>query len=244
MRVFQSNQLAYQTPVDQQHGGWEVDPCWHYRGILDERRAGKIKLCYANTHPQCPMLVDTMSVTQPSHTTFVGTKNTKQQPQPSQNSYPDYISDTTSQRQNKNRSRAHKHHSNAHADRNFNNRLQFKQGSRRFLKRISPNHQQLSTLHDTQNLVQDSHLYRGNIQDNTDHIRLMAGSTRESIEMNRTLALLTAGGTGHIPTHKSCGYVRSMFENWNSLGIFTHSWKLDRINHLIQTTSDRHCRRM
>ena len=78
MRVFQSNQLAYHTPVDQQHGGWEVDPCWHYRGILDERRAGKIKLCYANTHPQCPMLVDTMSVTQPSHTTFVGTKNTKQ----------------------------------------------------------------------------------------------------------------------------------------------------------------------
>jgi hypothetical protein len=25
-----------------------------------------------------------------------------------------------------------------------------------------------------------------------------------------------------------------MFENWNSLGIFTHSWKIDRINYLIK----------
>ena len=25
-----------------------------------------------------------------------------------------------------------------------------------------------------------------------------------------------------------------MFENWNSLGIFTHSWKMERLNHLVQ----------
>ncbi len=52
--------------------------------------------------------------------------------------------------------------------------------------------------------------------------------------MNRTLALLTEGGTGHLPTHKRNGYIRIMFENWNSLGIFTHSWKIERINYLIK----------
>ena len=25
-----------------------------------------------------------------------------------------------------------------------------------------------------------------------------------------------------------------MFENWNSLGVFTHNWKLDRLKYLIK----------
>ena len=113
-------------------------------------------------------------------------------------------------------------------------RLQFQQGSLEFLRGISPNHQQLSAYHNSDNLVTDSHLYCGGNQDDTSTIHLGAATSKETIEMNKTLALLTEGGTGYLPTHKTNGYVRIMFENWNSLGIFTHSWKLDRINYLIK----------
>jgi hypothetical protein len=38
-----------------------------------------------------------------------------------------------------------------------------------------------------------------------------------------------------MPERKSGGWVRLMFENYNSLGIHTHSWKLDRLNHLTSS---------
>jgi hypothetical protein len=56
---------------------------------------------------------------------------------------------------------------------------------------------------------------------------------KESYEMQRTLELLRNGGTGFLPESKQHGWVRLMFENWNSLGIGTQSWKLDRLNYLI-----------
>jgi hypothetical protein len=37
-----------------------------------------------------------------------------------------------------------------------------------------------------------------------------------------------------MPEKKAGGWVQIMFENWNSLGIFTHRWKLNRLNYLIQ----------
>ena len=52
--------------------------------------------------------------------------------------------------------------------------------------------------------------------------------------MRRTLELLKNGGTGSLSEHKSHGWIRLMFENWNSLGIGTQSWKLDRLNYLIK----------
>ena len=48
------------------------------------------------------------------------------------------------------------------------------------------------------------------------------------------MQLLQLGGTGYLPTRKQHGWVRLIFENWNSLGVGTQSWKLDRLNYLIK----------
>jgi hypothetical protein len=134
----------------------------------------------------------------------------------------------------KSRSRTHKHQSRSQQPDIAWRRLQFQQGSRKFLSRLSPSHQQLSNQYYTDTLQTDSYLYQRDEQAHSTSHQLLSATTRESVEMNRTLALLSAGGTGHLPTHKVSGYVRIMFENWNSLGIFTQSWKMDRINYLIK----------
>jgi hypothetical protein len=55
----------------------------------------------------------------------------------------------------------------------------------------------------------------------------------ERREMNQLIELLQEGGVGYVPKRKPNGWVRLMFENWNSLGMFTHSWKVERLNHLV-----------
>ncbi len=56
----------------------------------------------------------------------------------------------------------------------------------------------------------------------------------EHREMAQLIELLREGGVGYAPKHKPDGYVRLMFENWNSLGVFTHNWKLDCLNYMIK----------
>jgi hypothetical protein len=51
------------------------------------------------------------------------------------------------------------------------------------------------------------------------------------------LELLEDGGMGYMPDKKHNGWIRLMFENWNSLGIYTQSWKIDRLNYLIKHLS-------
>jgi hypothetical protein len=60
-----------------------------------------------------------------------------------------------------------------------------------------------------------------------------AGDTKHH-EMGRLLEFLQEGGAGYLPRKKREGWVRIMFENWNILGFFMHSWKLDRLNYLIR----------
>ena len=60
-----------------------------------------------------------------------------------------------------------------------------------------------------------------------DRCRARAGES-EQREMNTLLEFLKEGGVGNLPEQKRDGWVRIMFENWNSLGVFTHNWKLDR----------------
>ncbi|KAL3803357.1 hypothetical protein HJC23_009321 [Cyclotella cryptica] len=55
----------------------------------------------------------------------------------------------------------------------------------------------------------------------------------EQREMAHLIDLLKDGGVGFMPERKAGGWIRLMFENWNSLGISTHTWKIDRLNHLI-----------
>ena len=64
--------------------------------------------------------------------------------------------------------------------------------------------------------------------------RMKQAGEVEHREMNSLLEFLQEGGVGYLPGKKRDGWVRLMFENWNSLGIFTHSWKLDRLNYLIR----------
>jgi len=51
------------------------------------------------------------------------------------------------------------------------------------------------------------------------------------------LELLNDGGVGYMPEKKHNGWIRLMFENWNSLGIYSQSWKIDRLNFLIKHLS-------
>ena len=53
-------------------------------------------------------------------------------------------------------------------------------------------------------------------------------------ELRRTIELLDDGGSGYLPTKKRSGLVRLYFENWNSLGVFTQKWKMDKLNATIQ----------
>jgi hypothetical protein len=48
------------------------------------------------------------------------------------------------------------------------------------------------------------------------------------------IELLEDGGVGYMPEKKGHGWVRIMFENWNSLGVCTQSWKFDRLNYLVK----------
>ena len=48
------------------------------------------------------------------------------------------------------------------------------------------------------------------------------------------IELLKSGGTGSLSEDKSNSWVYLMFENWNSLGIGTQSWKMDCLNYLIK----------
>jgi hypothetical protein len=57
----------------------------------------------------------------------------------------------------------------------------------------------------------------------------------EQREMTHLIDLLQDGGVGFMPRRKAGGWIRLMFKNWNSLGISTHTWKMDRLNHLIHS---------
>ncbi len=51
--------------------------------------------------------------------------------------------------------------------------------------------------------------------------------------MHWMMEMLHDGGVGYMPYKKESGWIQIMFENWNSLGITTQSWKMDRLNNLI-----------
>jgi hypothetical protein len=78
----------------------------------------------------------------------------------------------------------------------------------------------------------DDYLYRDEVDIDT-HQVVQARYT-EAREMRRTIELLQDGGVGYLPEHKRSGWIRLMFENWNSLGVFTNTWKVDRLKYLIK----------
>jgi hypothetical protein len=67
----------------------------------------------------------------------------------------------------------------------------------------------------------------------------MAGTsgarTAEMQELERTMELLRDGGYGYLPEQKQSGNVRILMEDFNSLGILTQSWKVDKLNAMIKS---------
>lgn len=70
-----------------------------------------------------------------------------------------------------------------------------------------------------------------------DQTAINKGAEVEEREMNSFLQLLSEGGSGYINHDKRPGWIRIMFENFNSIGVGTQDWKIDRINHLIKELS-------
>ena len=111
----------------------------------------------------------------------------------------------------------------------------FQKGALKFKGRISPSHEELSrTTFHGQTMLDNPHYYEPN-GDTIGTNRLALAADQECREMRRTLELLEDGGVGFMPEKKSHGWVRIMFENWNSLGVCTQSWKFDRLNYLVKS---------
>lgn len=53
--------------------------------------------------------------------------------------------------------------------------------------------------------------------------------------MNSLLKLLAHGGAGFMAEVKRPGWIRILFKNFNSIGIGTQDWKIDRLNSLIES---------
>ncbi len=112
----------------------------------------------------------------------------------------------------------------------------FHRGSKKFLKKITPSHKDLARPQANHTMQDNSH-YFDSISPTISANRLNLATDQESREMRHMLDLLDDGGVGYMPEKKQNGWIRLMFENWNSLGIYSQSWKIDRLNFLIKHLS-------
>ncbi len=109
----------------------------------------------------------------------------------------------------------------------------FQRGVSKFKKSIIPSHEDLSrSTQQGPTILDNPHYYEPNV-DSISNNRLALAKDQESREMRGMIELLEDGGVGYLPEKKGHGWVRIMFENWNSLGVYTQSWKFDRLNYLV-----------
>jgi hypothetical protein len=109
----------------------------------------------------------------------------------------------------------------------------FLRGCKDFWETCNVNHEDIERAMHRCPCEWDDYFYRG------DHTpiegkRMSQAWDVEIREMQRTLELLEDGGVGFLPETKKQGWIRIMLENWNSLGVFTHTWKVDRLRYLIK----------
>ena len=110
----------------------------------------------------------------------------------------------------------------------------FHQGYTTFKPKLLPTHTDLLRVTTSYPNESDNRDYYEPRQNTINDLQVTLAGDRETREMQRTLELLQHGGTGSLSEKKSHGWIRLMFENWNSLGIGTQCWKLDRLNYLIK----------
>ena len=111
----------------------------------------------------------------------------------------------------------------------------FHKGYSKFRQHTLPTHQALmqATYVPNIDITDNAHYYDPHSGTIPCH-QIELAKSQESREMKRMLEFLEDGGTGFMPDKKEGGWIRVMFENWNSLGVSTHSWKIDRLNYLIK----------
>ena len=101
-----------------------------------------------------------------------------------------------------------------------------------FVTKMTPTHNDIvASLHRTQQT------YTGDNNSTStadDEESVAEAHKQESRELLQTIELLNVGVIGYMPTKKKSGMTRISFENWNSLGIFTQSWKMDKLNSKVQ----------
>ena len=110
----------------------------------------------------------------------------------------------------------------------------FQRGAKTFKRQIIPSHEDLSrSVQHGHTALENPHYYEPN-GDSISKNRLELAKDQEVREMSGMIELLEDGGVGYMPEKKGQGWVRIMFENWNSLGVYTQSWKIDRLNYLVK----------
>lgn len=111
----------------------------------------------------------------------------------------------------------------------------FLKGYDKFRERCQPKDEDIMKEINRRGLEPDDHHYAQPKHTETTVTELSDALDTEHREMSHLIDLLRDGGVGYMPERKPSGWVRLMFENWNSLGIHTHSWKMDRLNHLVRS---------
>ena len=105
----------------------------------------------------------------------------------------------------------------------------FNKGAKQFTARVQVTHLDIMNQHSQQSKTDDLSMATLDSEEVPTAIW-----EQEVREFQTTLELLSDGGVGYLPETKHNGRVRLYFENWNSLGLFTQRWKLDKLNETIK----------
>ena len=131
-------------------------------------------------------------------------------------------------------------HSQARQDRHNARKLEnmakrkfrrYMSGVKRFRKKIVPTHEELRDGVKVIDPNMADYMIPTGINC-PDHEVARAAET-EVREMSSLLELLSHGGVGILPEKKRPGWIWILFENFNSIGIGTQDWKMDRLNALV-----------
>eukprot|EP00956_Cyclotella_meneghiniana_P019224 scaffold32771_cov65-Cyclotella_meneghiniana.AAC.1 len=109
----------------------------------------------------------------------------------------------------------------------------FLSGTKKFKKRLKPTHEELRDGVKTIDPNLADYTIPANIDVSEAQVR--RGEQVEQREMSSLLELLAHGGSGFMSEEKRAGWIRIMFENFNSIGIGIQDWKIGRLNSLIES---------
>ena len=111
----------------------------------------------------------------------------------------------------------------------------FVSGAKKFKKTLALTHEDMSSAQCRSERNDSEYFVPKDI--NPSQLSVNRAAAVEEREMNSFLGLLSEGGTGYIGQEKRPGWIRVMFENYNSIGIGTQDWKMDRLNQMIKDLS-------